>query len=137
MYHGNGQLEETCTYKNGLADGPCEGYYENGQLYYKYTFKKGDRVGVAEEYDEQGRLVKKGVYKQTIFGKKSYEGDVNVAASVERNRVNEKLKQFAKQMPPSALRKAAIWDEVAEFRKKYPKKGAGRAPRKPRPGKEM
>jgi antitoxin component YwqK of YwqJK toxin-antitoxin module len=63
IYHKNGQMNTTMTFKDGLYDGPYERYYKNGQLRYRGTFKDGIKDGFSELYYKNGQLWEKLHYK--------------------------------------------------------------------------
>jgi len=62
IYHENGQIYKTMTYKNGKQDGLFEWYYENGQLEYKRTYKNGKMEGLYVRYNRDGTLSRKCFY---------------------------------------------------------------------------
>lgn len=140
-YYGNGQLLEKGTYKDGLKEGPCELYHENGQLREKCTYKDGKKEGLYKEYDKNGQLREKSNYrdghpvsKPVLSFKMALKQGLQRfsqwntarAENEERDGLNKRLEQITKQMPPTQLRQTIKRNEVAEFRKKYPKSSDGR-----------
>ena len=63
IYHKNGQMNTTMTFKDGLYDGPYERYYENGKI------NKERQYGLFESSIYPGTLVSKCFYEN---GTESY-----------------------------------------------------------------
>ena len=66
-YHDNGQLMMKWTFEEGELNGPFEMYYENGQLMEKGTWKDGKYDRLREWYWENGQLRERGVFKDGIW----------------------------------------------------------------------
>jgi antitoxin component YwqK of YwqJK toxin-antitoxin module len=66
IYHKNGQMNTTMTFKDGLYDGPYERYYKNGQMSATMTFKDGLYDGPYERYYKNGQLRYRGTFKDGI-----------------------------------------------------------------------
>ena len=47
-------MRERGPFKDGIPDGPSEGYHEDGQLWMKGTYKDGEKCG---EWFEEGETV--------------------------------------------------------------------------------
>lgn len=63
----NGKLRKSCTYKNGLIEGPFETYYPNGKLQQKVNYKGDLREGAFVSYYPDGKIANEGNY---VHGKK-------------------------------------------------------------------
>lgn len=141
LYHENGQLREKCTYKDGKKEGLYKEYDKNGQLKEKSIWKNGKKEGPYEEYYENGQLREKSNYrdghpvsKPVLSFKMALKQGLQRfsqwntarAENEERDGLNKRLEQITKQMPPTQLRQTIKRNEVAEFRKKYPKSSDGR-----------
>ena len=122
-------------------EGPYESYYYNGQLKEKSIWKDGKKEGPYEEYDENGQLREKSIYKDghpvskpvLLFKMALKQGlqpfsQLKTARAENKARagLNKRLEQMTKQMPPTQLRQTIKRNEVAEFRRKYPKSSDGR-----------
>jgi len=63
VYYENGQLKYGTTYKDGKLNGHFESYHGNGQLGYRTTYKDGKLNGPFEGYHKNGQLKEKSSYK--------------------------------------------------------------------------
>ena len=70
VYYENGQLKYRTTYKDGKLNGPFEGYHKNGQLKEKSSYKDGKANGPYERYYENGKINKErqyGLFESSIY----------------------------------------------------------------------
>lgn len=63
IYHPNGKLRETGTYKAGKRNGYFESWYENGNREAEAMLENDAYHGTYREYNEKGELIMSGSYK--------------------------------------------------------------------------
>ena len=66
-YHENGQLSTKVNLKNGIPDGPWEGFYENGQLKERGNIKDLAQDGIVEYFDKEGNLIETEEWKDGVL----------------------------------------------------------------------
>ena len=123
-YHFKGCIKKRCTYKDGKKEGPYEEYYPLGKLKIKCTYKNDKKDGTYEAYHEDGQVWEDCLYKDGKLIRDFTD------ERCQRGFLNQRLRAASKRLRGSPMRKAVLRAQVAEFRKKYPEKDAGRKPRK-------